>query len=68
MPNPESSTIAKTQPASTSRRVAGPKVILAGVLIVLLITGFVVVRVFQTSRSAPDPEAVTEPPTASPTP
>jgi hypothetical protein len=39
-------------------RIPGPRVVLAGILIVLGITAFVVLRVVQTSGPGPDPRTI----------
>ena len=47
-----------------SRRFAGGRVVLAGFLIVLAITAFVVTRIVQTTEPGPDPEDIPERPSA----
>ena len=41
---------------------SGPRVVLAGFVIVILITGFVVLRIIQTSQPGPDPDTLPERP------
>jgi hypothetical protein len=48
------------------RRFKGPWIVLWGIVIVLLITGFVIVRIIQTSGPGPDPSTIPERPTATP--
>jgi hypothetical protein len=49
-----------TPTSRSQHRVAGPKVILTGVLIVVLITGFVVLRVLTNPRPPAVPESIPE--------
>jgi len=44
------------------QRFAGPKVVLAGFLIIVAITAFVVSRIVQTSEPSPDPDSIPERP------
>lgn len=48
----------------SDRRVAGPRVVFAGFLIVIAIVAFVVIRVIQTSGPGPDPRTIPERPSA----
>ncbi len=50
-PAPDASKVAR-------RRIPGPRVLLVGVLIVVAITAFVVVRIVQTSGPGPDPRTI----------
>jgi hypothetical protein len=49
-----------TPTSRPQHRVAGPRVIVTGILIVILITGFVVLRVLTNPRSASAPESIPE--------
>lgn len=48
------------------RRFSGPRIVFAGLAIVLIITAFVVLRILQTSGPGPDPATIPERPTATP--
>jgi len=45
------------------RRYAGPKVVLAGFLIVIAISAFIFTRMVQTREPTPDPDSIPERPT-----
>ena len=44
-------------------RLAGPKVVLAGFLIVIVIATFIATRMIQTREPTPDPDSIPERPT-----
>ena len=47
----------------SSRRLAGPRVVLIGFLIVIAITAFIATRMVQTREPTPDPDSIPERPT-----
>jgi len=55
-------------PDHRTRRFAGPRVILVGVILVIAVTAFIVTRIVHFSGPGPDPNTIPQRPTSGETP